>query len=63
VISPTVVIVPSTWSSPVVVPLTLVSSLPSTEIVTVPSQSSVVVVDWTNVPTNVPSTLVYVAPT
>lgn len=52
--------VPSTWASPVIVPISWVESL--TSVVVVASAPSVAIVDYTNLPNDVPSSVVASVP-
>jgi len=52
------VTIPSSWSSPVAVPVTEVSTLPSTEVLVIASAPSVAIIESWNVPTYVSSSVV-----
>lgn len=62
---PSVVVVPLSFSNPVVIPVTWVpTGFPTSQLVTIPSQSNAVIIDYTNVPTEVPTLVIQpVSPT
>lgn len=55
---PSSVSVPTTWSSPVQVPVSLVSTISTSLFITISSQPSIVIIDYTNVPSSVPTTII-----
>jgi len=59
---PSVVTIPVSWYSPVVVPFTWVSNVPATELVFISTQPSAVVISYENVPTFVPSVVIATVP-
>jgi len=63
IIVPSIVVAPTSWSSPVVVPRSAVKSVSTTLYTTIASSPSAVAIDATNVPTNVPTSIIQTVPT